>query len=295
MAVGSAMRINPTMLRALVALEENCSFSLTAEQLCITQSAVSHSIRALEEIAGLPLVIRHNRGVQFTEAGHEAVRHAQNALSALYKLEGLSQGTVQGQVRLATITSASLGLVPAFLDQVKMQYPEIQISVLIGTDQEVAQWVTDGVADMGISFDAGNCEKTELLRTEFCVISSPEIPLPAKGVTVETLSTLPFLMSMAGCAPMIEAVFADAGYRPNVVMRVNDLAALHVLVGAGHGVSMVPKAALAADIGRKTTRHTLEPEAWLSLWLLKARGASCSRAVSVVMKALEVEAGTYPL
>ena len=67
-------------IRGLVALAGAGSFTLAAERLGVTQSAVSHSIRSLERMFGLRLVVRSVRGVRLTEAGEVLLLHFEKIL-----------------------------------------------------------------------------------------------------------------------------------------------------------------------------------------------------------------------
>ena len=70
-------------LRIFAAVAENLSFTRAAEQLLLTQSAVSHQISRLERTVGSPLLQRDGRQVRLTDAGKELLTHARPVFSAL--------------------------------------------------------------------------------------------------------------------------------------------------------------------------------------------------------------------
>jgi DNA-binding transcriptional LysR family regulator len=73
--------MNLPQLRALVALADEGSFTAAADSLGVSQSAVSHTLAALERELDLPLVIRSRAGATLTAHGQQAVGHAREALS----------------------------------------------------------------------------------------------------------------------------------------------------------------------------------------------------------------------
>src|ERR1700742_2044382 len=94
------MDFDPTLLRALIAVKEAGSFTRAAERLYLTQSAVSHQIRRLEEQVGRPLLYRTTRRVTLTEDGNEFAHHAEQILASLDALAGRFQPSlVSGVVR----------------------------------------------------------------------------------------------------------------------------------------------------------------------------------------------------
>ena len=75
--------INVIMLRTLISLRETKSISRTAEQLNVTQSAISHTVRALEAAINTPVLVREPRGVTLTAAGISACESAGIALDSI--------------------------------------------------------------------------------------------------------------------------------------------------------------------------------------------------------------------
>lgn len=278
--------INMTMLKALTELSETGSFSKAAERLCLTQSAVSHAVRALEESAGVPLVSRSGRTIVLTAAGERAAGHARSALEEVRQIASLSENPVAGEVTLALITSASIKLAPSLLQEVAKRYPGLKISLLMGTDQEVARWVRDGIADLGITFDRGECESNPILNSEFVAISGVKSGVPDGPVSLDCLSRQPFIMSSGGCAPIIDGLFGEAGLTPKIALTANDTTALFALVAAGHGVSVVPALSFPSAGEYAVKRHALEPQVRLPLWLAERTGAAGNAECDAVKSVL---------
>ena len=137
-------------LSALLAVAEERSFTRAAKRLGVSQSALSHSIRALEERIGVRLLARTTRSVAPTDAGAELIAHLGPALSdirgALDKLAGL-RTTPAGRVRVVASRLAAKTILGPTLGKFARQYPDIILD--ISTDDGRIDLVAGGY-DVGI-------------------------------------------------------------------------------------------------------------------------------------------------
>lgn len=286
----NAANINVTMLRVLTSLSDTRSFTRTAERLCLSQSAISHAMKALEETVGAPLVIRDRRGIAFTAAGETALDAARAALHALGSLASVRENSVKGGVRLALVNSASVKIAPRALDKTSIRHPELAVELLLGTDTEVADWVDRGAADIGLSYIAGNCQAEELVDDELFVASSQKSSAQGGSFPVSDLDGQPFIMSSGGCGPMLAELFQDFGVTPVIILSASDMGALLALVGTGRGLSIAPGLAFPADWQRTVARRPLEPRARRPLLLLVSRNAGSAAALAMCAAIREVAA-----
>ena len=127
--------LDSRQLRAFLALARTGSFTAAAKQLHLTQSAISHAIKILEEGLGCMLVSRSARQVGFTRHGRELLHHAEGiehrmkqAREALRSLDGSPRGTL----RIGCTTAASQFLLPGVLREFKESFPFYDIKVLPG-------------------------------------------------------------------------------------------------------------------------------------------------------------------
>jgi DNA-binding transcriptional LysR family regulator len=139
-------------LRIFVEVAERQHLTQAANVLALTPSAVSASIRALEERYGTPLFNRVGRRIETNEAGRIFLNEARGTLASasvaertLSELAGLKRGTLNLQ---ASQTIASYWL-PPLLVQFHQAYPQIDLSLAVGNTQSVAQAVVEGAADLG--------------------------------------------------------------------------------------------------------------------------------------------------
>lgn len=279
--------INITMLRVLASLSETQSFSRTAEQLRLTQSAVSHAVRGFEAIVGVPLVLRDRKGASLTAAGEEALASAHSALEAIARIGRIAERPVRGRVGLALTNSTSVKIAPSVL-AAATRYPALDIEILLGTDREVAEWVARGAADIGLSYETGNCRAELLFRDELYVVSSLKRQSHQGALSMQDLDGKSFIMSAGGCAPMLAALFDEANVEPRIILSANDMSALFALVGAGHGMSMVPGLSFPDKWAKVVSRNQLQPRIFRPLWMIDA-GALRDAPALAVLRAIIIE------
>lgn len=139
-------------LRIFVEVAERQHLTQAAAALALTPSAVSASIKVLEERYGTPLFNRVGRRIEISEAGLAFLVEARRTLASaraaeltLAELGGLKRGTLTIQ---ASQTIASYWL-PPFLVQFRQTYPAIGLSITVDNTYNVAQAVAQGIADLG--------------------------------------------------------------------------------------------------------------------------------------------------
>ena len=272
------------MLRVLDALAKHGSFTRAAEELCGTQSGVSHSLRALEEMVGVQLVVRARDGVTFTAAGRSALGEARKALDAIECIRKISQITqASGPVRIGMVPSVAGTLAPKALKDLRREHPLIEPEILEGTDQEVRHWVEEGVADIGICSDPGDNPALPLLRDELLLVAPANHPLTlVDSVPLQALSGVSFVMSGSGCEPMLERLLRKARVKIDIRLRVREMSALLAMVRSGMGVSIVPQLALSANSRVGTTTRSLAPSLYRQLYILRRKGANAVAIESAV-------------
>ena len=109
-----------TQLKTLRTVAETLNFTQAAQRLGLTQPAVSHQMKALEEELGEPLFLRVKRGVLLSEAGHLALQHARRILDDADELRQRLSGAggrLSGRVRAAAATQAFVHLFARLFEQ----------------------------------------------------------------------------------------------------------------------------------------------------------------------------------
>ena len=138
-------------VRALLTAADLGSISRAAESLGYTQSGVTHIIRALEDEAGFPLLVRGNRGVKLTADGERLapmMRELTHAADRLEQEMALTRGVESGLVRIGTYSSISLHWLPSILEEFQARYPNIEVELLEGNALEIEDWLSTGRIDI---------------------------------------------------------------------------------------------------------------------------------------------------
>ena len=175
-----------TQLEIFVMVAEMRGFTLAALRLGISQSAVSHAIRALESELSAQLVERQQSSVEVTELGRRLLVRAREILGlaeAMRQEAAVARGLNQGLIRIGSFgPTASLKLLPAILRAYRARYPGIEVQIDEGPDAAVIQWVADRRVDVGFAvlpderFDTVPLVEDQLvalLRGEYQVTTNP--------------------------------------------------------------------------------------------------------------------------
>ncbi|AMM85773.1 LysR substrate-binding domain-containing protein [Martelella sp. AD-3] len=131
-----------SQMRLIALLDRKGQISSAAAQLGMTQSAASRLLSELEHTVGAKLYERHGRGVVLSEAGQAMARQAMIILnqldSAHQEISQIVDGA-RGQVRIGAVTGPSMQLVLPVIHELRENYPEIELSVLVDTSDKLAE------------------------------------------------------------------------------------------------------------------------------------------------------------
>ncbi|MFT4052040.1 MAG: LysR family transcriptional regulator [Microbacterium sp.] len=238
------MPITLPQLRAFVAVVDHRGFAAAADELGVTQSAVSHTVSALEASLGAPVVVRRP-SLEVTALGRDILPHARSALASADALLHAARQTQEqsGTIRLGVTSTVCFGLLPALMTTWRTAHPAIIVRVFEGDDPELVTWLEDGTVDAAILIDpAADYPNGVLVGTDaYCAVVREDHPLAAEAnITADALLDDPVLVSAGGCGPDIIDLLRshDPGFTP--AQRVYDSAALLNLVAADLGVTVFP-------------------------------------------------------
>lgn len=143
-----------SQLRLLAALREQGQIGAAAQNLGMTQPAASRLMAQLEGMVGMPLYIRHPRGIELTEAGRILADQATETLKGLdraYQTVSELKGGVRGHVRVGSVTGPSLEHLLPVLREVRLAHPDIEVTVQVGT----SDWLADALLADDLDFYIG--------------------------------------------------------------------------------------------------------------------------------------------
>lgn len=222
---------------------ETGSFTLTAEKLGYSQSAVSQMIRALEQELGTTLFSRGKTGVTLTANGRQYlpyVRAICGAESALAKKRQEMLGLENSDIRIGTFTSVSRNLLPRLMQRFKARYPGVHFTLQQGDYTGIAQWIQEGSVDFGFVNPKAveGLDIRPLYRDRMVAVLPPGHPLADhKQVSLWELAREPFILLDEGDYSVPLTAFAALHLHPAIEYKVVDDYSILAMVRQGLGVS----------------------------------------------------------
>lgn len=236
-------------LRAFLAVAHTLSFAQACERLHLSQSALSLTIKALEDGMGGRLFSRTTRAVSLTPEGEALLPLARRLLADWDNTEDeLRQRFTlkQGRVALASMPSFAGNLLPAVLRDFSDQYPSISVTVHDVINEQVMEMVRDRQVELGIAFEPEPgmpLSFTPLYTDRFVAVVPADSPLAASGGLIwDELLEQPFitLQRPSTVRFMLEDHLRQRGRNLPVQFESHQLATVGRMVACGLGVSAVP-------------------------------------------------------
>lgn len=241
-------------IRVFCEVAERGSFSSAADELGLTQSAVSQHVAALEREIGLRLVQRGTRPAELTEAGHVLSRHGR-AINA--RLDGAEQelaevaGRRTGRLRLGSFPTALTTFVPAALARLRGEWPALALTVVDDHMQRLLPRLTDGELDLAVVYDhevlpeaaPGRLRRVPLFDDTYRAVLPPGHRLARPdAVDLADLADEAWVGGQAGSAwfGIVRHACRAAGFEPRTSLGSDDYRAVQAFVAAGLGVAVIP-------------------------------------------------------
>ncbi len=247
-----------SQLRTFRAVAETLNFTRAAERLHLTQSAVSHQIKALEEELGEPLFIRAKRGVKLSQAGKASLEYVERILDDAEALRESVAGRERspvGRVRAAAATQAFVHLFAPLFESFMRAHPGIELSfrTTVSTEQTVAD-ILNGAADVGfasLAVYSPALQVTKFFDDELMLIVGQEHRLAGKkSVTIADIERERLILFERGASirRATDQFFDDIGVRPDLALESNDTYFIKLMVERGMGISLLPVWAVREEV-----------------------------------------------
>jgi molybdate transport repressor ModE-like protein len=260
-------------LRVLRAVARTGSLSGAARELGCTQPAVSQQMKALEQSAGTPLLVRGGRTTRLTEAGEALARHASGILAGLAAAEeevAAIGGLRAGRVRLVSFPSAGPSLVPTALAAMRAAHPDVRITLAEAQPPRAVEMLRAGECELALAYryegDPDGAQWDGLLVRPllpdrlFAVLPAGHALARGGGpVRLADLADEPWIAGCPHCRRHLVELCGRAGFEPRIDFATDDYPAAIGLVAAGMGVSAQPGLALEAVRLRGVAVRELRP------------------------------------
>lgn len=249
-------------LEAFVTVARRASFTRAAEELHLTQPAVTRQIAALEGELGVLLFDRLGKTIQLTGAGETLLGYAEPILRLADEAHAALEEQVAGRTgRIAIGAASTLAtyVLPPLLTRFRQEHSGIELSLRTGLSSQVRELVRSGSVDLGLVTSEGEpgegvggllSEPLGVYETVLVVPPGHRLQHLAR-VTPADLSGEPLLAMATGTnlRTYAEHVLADAGVAPKVTMELDSVEAIKRMVEAGLGVSLLPRVAISTEVG----------------------------------------------
>ncbi|CAB3847509.1 HTH-type transcriptional regulator MetR [Achromobacter aegrifaciens] len=266
-------------LQTLIALRDSGSVSKAASWLRLTQGALSHHIKALEDFYGLPLFVRKSTPVVFTPAGRRLLETADAVVPLLHQttrdLTRLAKGA-KGTLRIALECHTCFDWLMPAVDAFRARWPEVEVDLVSGYQADPVALLHKERADVALV----SCQEPEngvdfhhLFKYRLMAVVANDHPLAQKKILQaedfagETLITYPVPDESLD---IIRQLLAPAGINPK--RRTTELTvAILMLVATSRGIAVLPRWAIQSYLQRQyvsarpITDAGLTAEVWAAM------------------------------
>jgi DNA-binding transcriptional LysR family regulator len=298
-------------LKVFLEITDSEGFTRAAEKLHIAQSALSTSIRKLEEELGVVLFNRGERKVSLTAEGEVLAAHAREILQGVVKarqeIEDL-RGLLKGEVKVGLTPMLSSFFFPKIISAFKRRHPGLQISICGDSAWNIQRMVESGEIDMGIIAGTipGELDYHHLVREEVIACVYRNHPYAgAKKLPLRILLNQPLIHFKEGyhLREMVDELARKEGISPVVMAESNLFTLVRSLVKEELGLAFLLKMAISRD--SEVAAISCDPALYLDLsiaWKKNARLSPANRAfLNFLIQEvddyyqLREAAGTFPL
>src|SRR3954466_4513245 len=245
--------ISLRQMEYVVAVVEEGSFTRAAQRLFVSQPALSHQVKALEQSVGGMLLERQPNAVRLTPMGRAFMPHAVAAVRAAEEARRAAASVGQleaGELRIAPLHSIGLGVVPAAIRAWRLAHPQVSFELheYVNIDQ-LAEEMRLGIADVAGSSRprAWDGPLRSLGFEELVVVIAVDDPLledrRRRRVKLERLADRPWVLYRPENAltPTVAEACGAAGFVPSATVRTYHTATAMQLAAAGLGPALVPE------------------------------------------------------
>ncbi|MGZ0018554.1 LysR family transcriptional regulator [Nitrosomonas sp. wSCUT-2] len=242
-------------LKVFESVARHLSYSRAADELHLTQPAVSMQIKQLEDNISLPLFEQLGKRIYLTDAGHELYQYSRAIAQQLSDMEvALDElkGMERGKLNIAVVTTANY-FAPHLLAKFCQRYSGVTVSLNVSNRETVLKQLADNLIDLAIMGQPPenlDIDSESFMENPLVVVAPPDHPLcKERDIPVKRLATETFLVreSGSGTRSAMERFFAAHEIKINKGMETDTTEAIKQAVQAGMGLGIM-------------SRHTVELE-----------------------------------
>lgn len=251
------------LLLVFVTVVEKGNFTRAADELHMTQPAVSQYIQTLERMVGAKLLDRTNKYVRLNKAGEIVFHHAKEILGLHTRMQCLVDDllkTASGSLSIGASFTFGEYVLPHLIAKLKQQYPMITPTVTIGNTQLIAEMVMDHHLDIGILEGDFSHEKLyiEAFADDFMfVIVQANHPYANReNIQLSELVNETWIVREegSGTREATEKMFSEFQFHPHSIMEFGSTQIIKESVEAGLGITLLSQTAVRKEISLGTLK-----------------------------------------
>jgi DNA-binding transcriptional LysR family regulator len=246
-------------LKVFEAVARHLNYTRAAEELHLTQPAVSMQVKQLEESLGVALFEQLGKRIHLTEAGTEVLGYARSITQQLDELESVlsrMKGLGGGRLRISVATTANY-FIPTLLGSFSRRYPDVTVSLDVTNRETLLRQLTENTVDlvvMGQPPAGADVEAEAFLDNPLVVVAPPDHLLAGrKKIPLATLQEETFLVRELGSGTRMamERFFNERGMRLKTGMEVGSNEAIKQSVQARLGLGLLSRATIEQELALK--------------------------------------------
>ncbi|MGE8097060.1 LysR family transcriptional regulator [Pseudomonas fluorescens] len=254
-----------TQLEIFSLVAELHGFTSAANRLGITQSAVSHAIKSLEQELGVELLRRHQSHIELSDIGQQLLLRARAMLglaSTLRQEAADARGMKRGTLRIGSFgPTSSIKLLPKILQHYRAAYPGIEIHVDEGPDRQVLQWLDERRIDIGfVVLPEERFDTFALVEDQMVALIPATHELARRdSLSLSDLCHDPFILTEAGSSELVSHLFSAARLTPDIRYRSSQLLSTLETVSRGDALTLVAELSLPNAEHARYVKKPLSP------------------------------------
>lgn len=260
--------MNIRFLETVLWLAQLRTIKATADRLCITHTAISSRIAAIEQDLGVRLFTRSGQGFEPTAEGQRFIEEATKIVESYQKLRRvmLDPARLRGSLRLGAVSTLIPTVFPLLGKTVREEYPNVSLSVSTDLTERLLKELHAGRLDLVLTSswpDDPEYEVVPLCSVAMRFVASPSLAIDcSQPLSPEQLSAYPIIGYPPGTKSQLRIDSYFAGVEREMIMHVGTgLLSNAEMARSGLGIAPVPRVAVQADLRRgdlvliPTTRH----------------------------------------
>lgn len=290
-------------LKCFLVVARTQSVTRAAEELNVSQPAMTQTIRNLEEIVGTPLFDRTTKGVSLTSAGHDFSPVATRLIAEIDYAIGDLRGYAEirrGRVSVSGVPSVACGLLPRMVKKLLVIHPNLKVVIFDGLSGNIEEMILRGQVDFGLTSPVGSQSELtaeSVARERLDLICARDHPLASSSVvTWEQICEHRFigLSRQSSTRMIVDRAFASIGRVIDTSYDVEHISTAAGIVAEGLGVTIIPRSTRVL-IARSDLvfRPIEEPIATRNVCLIRRADRSLSPAAEVLWDLIRCDRGLW--